>query len=419
MKNTERTALALKNMTTGGFHLKDGRLYHDDLGELPSVKEIAAVVKQHPEEIGEALFNDAVTEFLPMSLNVKIMRRIVSGAATLADVEELTEARAEASRKVFSIGQELMGEAGEATAEVAAEIIIAFARGGYALQEEGGFKLLGGERVLPEHQTVTAALDRKPGKVAALLRSHCERISIVPKKSDVFSLSAQLAGFHHSALSLGLDELKTAMKQKRSAPWQNPTVAEDAFGTILRLIEEGKPVFEDEPFNMSFPDYLRITKALSSNHVSELAYLLANELHVRSGQVNAADDVIDRINAKSNTKDDIRALVEELGRAMKPKQELTYAMIEQSAQLLIQLAKKGYAYKGKSIVNIADTSETLPETDFGIIDRVLDEAPCALADLLFEELDEIPDEIAEAIEAGEAWSEDVFALCELLVMKNV
>lgn len=313
MTAENKIALALINLTTGSIYLKDGRLFNDDCGEIPSVKEIAAVVKENPEEIAEALFNDAVTEFLPMSLNVKTMRRIVSGAATLADVEELTEARAEASRRISCIGQELMEEAGEATAEVAAEIIVAFARGGYALQEDGGFKLLGGENVLPEHQTATAALDREPGKVAALLRSHCESVGIVPKKSDVFSLSAQLAGFHHSALSLGLDELKTAMK---------------------------------------------------------------------------------------------------------PKPELTYAMIEQSAQLLTQLAKKGYAYKGKSIVNIADASETLPETDFGIIDRVLDEAPCALADLLFEELDEIPDEIGEAIEAGEAWSEDVFALCELLVMKN-
>ena len=316
MKNTERTALALINLGTGGFYLKDGKLCHDDVGEVPPVEEIAAVVKQNPEEIAEALFNDAVTEFLPLSLNVKAMRRIVSGAGSVADVEALTAARAEASKIVFDIGRELMDEAGQSSAEEAAEIILALARGGYALQEDGGFKLFGGERILPEHQTATAALDREPGKLAALLRSHCEQIGIVPKKSDVFSLSAQLAGFHHSALCLGLDELKTAMKPKRSAPWQNPTVAEDAFGTILRLIEEGKPVFEDEPFNMPFPDYLRITKALSSDHASKLAYMLANELHVRSGQINADDGVIDRINARKSTKEDVRALVEELGRVI-------------------------------------------------------------------------------------------------------
>lgn len=316
MNAEKRTALALINLTTGSIYLKDGKLYHDDLGELPSVEELASVVKQNPEEIAEALLNDAVTEFLPLSLNVKTMRRIVSGAGTLADVEELTEARAEASRKVFDIGQELMEEAGEASAEVAAEIIVAFARGGCSLQEDGGFKLFGGECVLPEHQTVTAALDRAPGKVAALLRSHCESVGIVPKKSDVFTLSAQLAGFHHSALSLGLDELKTAMKPKRSAPWMASAVEEEAFRIILRLLEEGKPVFEDEPFNMPFPDYLRITKALSSDHASKLAYMLANELHVRSGQINVEDDAVDRINEKTSTKEDIRALVEELGRVI-------------------------------------------------------------------------------------------------------
>jgi len=313
MKTEKRTALALINLTTGGFYLKDGRLYHDDLGELPSVEEIAAVVKQNPEEIADILLDDAVNESLPVELDTPTVRRITAGAGTVADVEALTEARAEASRRVFSIGQQLMDEAGESTAEVAVEIILAFARGGCALQEDEGFKLLGGDSILPEHQTVTAALDREPGKVAALLRFHCESIGIVPKKSDVFALSAQLAGYHHSDLCLGLDELKTAMK---------------------------------------------------------------------------------------------------------PKKEFTYAMIEEAAQLLIQLAKKGYAYKGKSIVNLADTSEILPETDFGIIDRALAVAPCAVADLLFEEIEEIPDEIGEAIEAGEAWEKDVFALCELMVMRN-
>lgn len=231
MNAENKIALALINLTTGSIYLKDGRLFNDDCGELPSVEELAAVVKQNPEEIAEALFNDAVTEFLPMSLNVKTMRRIVSGAGTLADVEELTAARAEASRRVFYLGQQLMEEAGEASADEAAEIILAFARGGYALEEDG-FRLIGCPSLVETHQTVVAALDREPGKIAALLRSHCESIGIVPKRSDVFSLSAQLAGFHHSALSMGLDEMECAlkpktaspawMKPKRSAPWKCP-----------------------------------------------------------------------------------------------------------------------------------------------------------------------------------------------------
>ena len=231
MKNTERTALALINLGTGGFFLKDGRLCHDDCGEIPSVEELAAVVEAHPEEIADILLDDAISESLPVELGAKTMRRIVSGAATVEDVEELTTARAEASRRVFYLGQQLMEEAGEASAEEAAEIILAFARGGYALEEDG-FRLIGCPSLVETHQTVVAALDREPGKIAALLRSHCESIGIVPKRSDVFSLSTQLAGFHHSALSLGLDELRTAMKPKtaspawmkpkRSAPWKCP-----------------------------------------------------------------------------------------------------------------------------------------------------------------------------------------------------
>lgn len=231
MKNTERTALALISLSTGGFFLKDGKLHHDDCGEIPSVEELAAVVEAHPEEIADILLDDAISESLPVELGAKTMRRIVSGAGTLADVEELTAARAEASRRVFYLGQQLMEEAGEASADEAAEIILAFARGGYALEEDG-FRLIGCPSLVETHQTVVAALDREPGKVAALLRSHCESIGIVPKRSDVFSLSTQLAGFHHSALSLGLDELRTAMKPKtaspawmkpkRSAPWKCP-----------------------------------------------------------------------------------------------------------------------------------------------------------------------------------------------------
>ena len=52
MKNTERTALALTHMTTGGFFLKDKRIYHDDLGEIPSVKELAALEEAFGGERG-------------------------------------------------------------------------------------------------------------------------------------------------------------------------------------------------------------------------------------------------------------------------------------------------------------------------------------------------------------------------------
>lgn len=287
MKTIEKNALALISLGTGGFYLKDGRLCHDDCGELPSVKEIAAVVEAHPEEIADILLDDAISESLPVELDTPTVRRITAGAGTVADVERLTMARAEASRIVFSIGQALMDEAGEASSADAAEIIVAFARGGCALQEDGGFKLLGGECILPEHQTVTAALDREPGKVAALLRSHCESIGIVPKRSDVFSLSTQLAGFHHSALSLGLDELRTAMKPKRSAPWENG---------------------RDEP--------LMALSNQTSELAAELVYFLSRDLHVRNGLLLEERAIIDRINTGRSTKGDIRALLEEMKRVI-------------------------------------------------------------------------------------------------------
>jgi len=232
MKSTERTALALINLTTGSIYLKDGRLCHDDCGELPSVKEIAAVVEAHPEEIGEALFNDAVNESLPVELGAKTMRRIVSGAGTLADVEELTAARAEASRRVFYLGQQLMEEAGEASADEAAEIILAFARGGYALEEDG-FRLVGCPSLVETHQTVVAALDREPEKTFVHLLVYLHELGIREKESaTIYSISRQIAGYYHAALNLGLDELECAlkpktaspawMKPKRSAPWKCP-----------------------------------------------------------------------------------------------------------------------------------------------------------------------------------------------------
>jgi len=232
MKNTERTALALINLGTGGFYLKDGRLCHDDCGEIPSVEELAAVVEAHPEEIADILLDDAISESLPVELGAKTMRRIVSGAATVEDVEELTTARAEASRRVFSIGQALMEEAGEASAEEAAEIILAFARGGYALEEDG-FRLIGCPSLVERHQAVVAALDREPEKTLACLMAYLPDMGIRAKEpATVFGISRQIAGYYHAALNLGLDEMegalkpKTAspawMKPKRSAPWKCP-----------------------------------------------------------------------------------------------------------------------------------------------------------------------------------------------------
>jgi hypothetical protein len=232
MNAENKIALALINLTTGSIYLKDGRLFNDDCGELPSVEELAAVVEAHPEEIGEALFNDAVNESLPVELGAKTMRRIVSGAGTVEDVERLTTARAEASRKVFSIGQELMDEAGEATAEEAAEIIVAFARGGYALEEDG-FRLIGCPSLVETHQTVVAALDREPGKTLAHLLVYLHELGIREKEpATIYSISRQIAGYYHAALNLGLDELECAlkpktaspawMKPKRSAPWKCP-----------------------------------------------------------------------------------------------------------------------------------------------------------------------------------------------------
>ena len=106
-------ALALINLTTGSIYLKDGKLYHDDLGELPSVEEISAVVKNRPEIVGDVLLDDALDEGLPVEMDTRSVRRIASGAASVKDVERLTEARAEASRRVFCIGQEVMLEAGK------------------------------------------------------------------------------------------------------------------------------------------------------------------------------------------------------------------------------------------------------------------------------------------------------------------
>ncbi len=208
MNAENKIALALINLTTGGFHLKDGRLYHDDLGELPSVEEIAAVVKENPEKIADMLLDDSVNESLPVELDTPTVRRITAGAGTVFDVERLTRARAEAAERVFDIGKQLMEEAG------------------------------------------------------------CTR-----------------------------------------------------------------------------------------------------------------------------------------------------AVIERAAGLLLRLAKKGYCYKGRTIVNIGDTSEKLPETDFSLIDRTLAAFPCEVAALLAEELTDLPDEIGAAIDTGEASKEDAFTLCWLLAME--
>ena len=315
MNAENKIALALINLTTGGFHLKDVRLYHDDLGELPSVKEIAAVVEENPEKIAYMLLDDAVNESLPVELDTPTVRRITAGAGTVFDVERLTMARAEASRKVFCIGQKLMDEAGE------------------------------------------------------------------PKKT--------------------------------TPPARRKSEAEGALEVILRLVEEGKEVFGEEPFNMTFPDYSMITKAIS-DYASELAYLLANELHIRSRLLGVDDTLLDRINEKSSTREDVHWLINEMENSVNP-----YKRIEQAAQLLIQLSEAGYAYKGKSIVNIADKHESLPEVDFSLIDYAIKYNPCALADLLADELEDVPDEIVETIEQGNALEDEVYALCELLTLKKV
>ncbi len=232
MTAENKIALALINLGTGGFYLKDGRLCHDDCGELPSVKEIAAVVEAHPEEIAEALLDDAISESLPVELDTPTVRRITAGAGTVADVERLTMARAEASRIVFSIGQELMEEAGGASAEEAAEIILAFARGGYALEEDG-FRLIGCPSLVEKHQTVVAALDREPEKTFVHLLAYLHELGIREKEpATIYSISRQIAGYYHAALCMGLDEMECAlkpktaspawMKPKRSAPWKCP-----------------------------------------------------------------------------------------------------------------------------------------------------------------------------------------------------
>ena len=230
MNAENKIALALINLTTGGIYLKDGKLYHDDLGELPSVGEIAAVVKNRPEIVGDVLLDDALDEGLPVEMDTRSVRRIASGAASVKDVERLTEARAEASRRVFCIGQKVMLEAGKV------------------------------------------------------------------KDAPVW---------------MKLEKKKTT----RSAPWMASAVEEEAFRIILRLIEEGKPVFEDEPFHMPRHDYATIQEALS-DRTTELAYLLANELHIRSRLLGVDDTLLDRINEKTSTKEDIHALVEELGRVI-------------------------------------------------------------------------------------------------------
>lgn len=223
MKNTERTALALISLSTGGFFLKDGKLHHDDAGGLSSIEEIAAVVEAHPEEIAEALFDDAISESLPVELDTPTVRRITAGAGTLADVEELTAARAEASRRVFSIGQALMDEAGEATAEETAEIIVALARGGYALEEDG-FRLIGCPSLVETHQTVVAALDREPEKTFVHLLAYLHELGIREKEpATIYSISRQIAGYYHAALNLGLDEMECALKPKTASPaWMKP-----------------------------------------------------------------------------------------------------------------------------------------------------------------------------------------------------
>ncbi len=329
MKKTFDASRAIIGLASGGYIFKEGSIRDIEGHDLPTAEDILEAVRSRPEEIAADLLSVIADAALPTGddYTAELCDRVCAGRGTAEDVATLSRMIAAGEAAIYDRGySELWKEPGAEEGLDAALIVQAMACSGRSLGKDGRFHhVVAGMTPLPAHPVVTEAMQDNAGYIAHCLRNRLADAYLQPKEpNDVYSLSRQLAGYHHSALSLGLDELKTAMKPKttppawmkpkRSAPWQNPTAAEDALEVILRLTEEGKPVFEDEPFNMPFPDYLRITKTLSSNHVSELAYMIANELHVRSGQINAHDDVIERINAKKSTKEDIRALVEELVR---------------------------------------------------------------------------------------------------------
>ena len=315
MQSNDRISRALNHLTRGGFHYSGGKIHHESFGMLPSVEHFAAAVKEHPGEIARALLDDALSESLPMELDAKTLQRAAVGAGTVEDVQRLTEARAVAAERVYDLGKRLIEEAEGISADTAARILYVAARAGYVLDEDGMLLPFGGDSSLPAvpvHPLVIAAGEKDPVGLTKAFARLCTEIGVLPKiPGDAFTLSRQLAGYFHSALVLGLDELKAAIGERQSAR----------------------------------------------------------------------------------------------------------AAVERAAGLLLRLAKKGYCYKGRTIINIADTSEKLPETDFSLIDRTLAAFPCEVAALLAEELKDLPDEIGAAIDTGKATKEDVYELCGRLAME--
>lgn len=206
MKTNDKVSSALNHLTRGGFHYSGGKIHHESFGVLPSVEAITEAVKEHPGEIAQALLDDALSESLPMELDAKTLQRAAVGAATLEDVERLTEARAEAAGKVFCLGQKLMDEAGytRAAVERAAGLLLQLAKSGYIYRGRTIINLADVSEKLPEidYSIIDAVLEKFPNEIAALLAeelkdlpdeiaARIDRSEATPE--DVYELCGRLA----------------------------------------------------------------------------------------------------------------------------------------------------------------------------------------------------------------------------------
>lgn len=207
MQTNDRISRALNHLTRGGFYLAGGAIHHEGFGVLPSVEEVAAAAKEHPGEIAQALLENAASEGLPLELDKVTVLRICVGEGTVSDVQRLTEARAVAAERVYSLGKLLMEEAeGEARAAVerAAGLLLQLAKKGYCYKGRSIINLADVSEKLPEidYSIIDAVLEKFPNEVAALL---AEELKDLPDeiaaridrseatKEDVYELCGRLA----------------------------------------------------------------------------------------------------------------------------------------------------------------------------------------------------------------------------------
>jgi len=99
------------------------------------------------------------------------------------------------------------------------------------------------------------------------------------------------------------------MKIKRSAPWQNPSPGEQALEIVSSFATMGKRVVSCRE------SYERLAK-LVHEYPSEVACVIANELHVRDALLDIEDELLNRINARKSTPLDAYYLIEVLVEAI-------------------------------------------------------------------------------------------------------